>query len=107
MSSPSVARRVAISEDGRLAVRMTLTAPNCPMADVILSQVESKLRALEGVSEVNVEIVWEPKWNPDMMTEAARLELEFTGHTGPAHLRKDSRYNPLTIGRKSPRKPGR
>ncbi len=94
-----------VADDGAVRVKMTLTAPNCPMADVIIGQVESKVRAVEGVSSVDVEIVWEPKWNPDMMSEAARLELEFTGHTGPAHLRKDHGYSSLTIGRSGKRNP--
>ncbi|WP_205943305.1 DUF59 domain-containing protein [Pedobacter frigoris] len=54
---------------------MTLTAPNCPAAQSLPSEVESKLKALGGVNEVSVEIVWEPSWNRDMMSEAARLEL--------------------------------
>ena len=81
-----------------VAVTMTLTAPNCPMAEQIVRDVESKVRTVEGVEDVTVELVWEPKWNADMMSEAAKLELEFTGHTGPAHLRKD-RFSSLTIGR--------
>jgi FeS assembly SUF system protein len=85
-------------DGGRVRVRMTLTAPNCPMADVIVEQVRSKIRAIEGVDDVAVEVVWEPKWGPEMMSEAARLELEFTGQTGPAHLRRDKRSS-LTIRR--------
>jgi FeS assembly SUF system protein len=89
-----------------VTVRMTLTAPNCPMADVILAQVRSRLAAIDGVKTVHVDLVWEPKWSPDMMSEAAKLEMEFTGHTGPAHLRKSAKdkFSSLTIDRK-PRKP--
>lgn len=54
---------------------MTLTAPNCPAAQSLPAEVESKLRSLGGVNEVSVEVVWEPSWNRDMMSEAARLEL--------------------------------
>ncbi len=89
---------------GVASVRMTLTAPNCPMADVILSQVKAKVAAVEGVTETNVELVWEPKWDPDMMSEAAKLEMEFTGHTGPAHLRKD-KFSQLTVGKTMRKKP--
>jgi FeS assembly SUF system protein len=88
-----------IADDGAVVVRMTLTAPNCPMADVILAQVQSKVRAVEGVTSADVEIVWEPKWEPEMMSEAAKLELEFTGHTAPAHLKRD-KFSKLTINRK-------
>jgi FeS assembly SUF system protein len=82
-------------------IRMTLTAPNCPMADVIVRQVENAVRAVEGVGAATVEIVWEPKWDPSLMSEAAKLELEFTGHAGPAHLRRD-RFSSLTVGRTPP-----
>lgn len=85
-------------EGDAVQVRMTLTAPNCPMADVILQQVRQKVQSVEGVSAVEVELVWEPKWDPDMMSEAAKLEMEFTGHVGPAHLRKD-KFSKLTVGR--------
>ena len=96
---------LALPAADAVVVRMTLTAPNCPMADVIVQQVETKLRAVEGIETVTVELVWEPKWDPDMMSEAARLELEFTGHTGPAHLRKD-KFSSLTVGR-TPKPPQR
>ena len=88
-----------IGDGGAVRVQMTLTAPNCPMADVIVKQVETKVAAVDGVTAVEVDLVWEPKWNPDMMSEAARLDLEFTGHTGPAHLRKDRGFSSLTVGR--------
>lgn len=88
-----------VAEDRSVRVRMTLTAPNCPMAEEIVRQVETKLRELDAVTAVDVELVWEPPWNPDMMSEAAKLELEFTGHTGPAHLKKGP-FSSLTIGRK-------
>lgn len=97
---------LAVADDGAVRVEMTLTAPNCPMADVIVKQVETKVAAVEGVTGVEVELVWEPKWNPDMMSEAAKLDLEFTGHTGPAHLRKDHGLSSLTIGRTGKGKPG-
>lgn len=59
----------------RVAVKMTLTAPGCSMGEFIKQDVEDKIRGLAGAAEVNVELVWEPPWNPSMMTEAARLEL--------------------------------
>jgi len=99
-----------VADDDAVTVRMTLTAPNCPMAEMIVRQVEERVRAVPGVGTVRVDLVWEPKWDPDMMSEAAKLEMEFTGHTGPAHLRK-SPFSSLTVGRtdrddrKPPRKP--
>lgn len=89
-----------VDEQGVAQVRMTLTAPNCPMADVILAQVLEKVKLVEGVMDANVELVWEPTWEVSMMSEAAKLELEFTGHTTPAHLRKD-KFSSLTIGKTS------
>jgi len=54
---------------------MTLTSPGCPVAGMILQQVESKVRAVEGVTGAKVELVWDPPWTQDSMTDAARLEL--------------------------------
>ena len=68
---------VDLTDDGELNVDMTLTAPNCPMADYILEDVRMKLESIEGVKKVNVRIVFEPEWNQDMMSEEAKLELGF------------------------------
>ena len=59
----------------RVDIQMTLTAPGCGMADILKQDVEIKVGDLEGVEEVVVELVFEPPWNPGLMTEAARLEL--------------------------------
>ncbi|MFC1550311.1 putative Fe-S cluster assembly protein SufT [Candidatus Neomarinimicrobiota bacterium] len=56
-------------------VQMTLTAPGCGMGGVIAAEVERKIEALPGVAEVRVNLVWEPQWNRDMMSEAALLQL--------------------------------
>ena len=56
-------------------VKMTLTAPGCGMGPVLKQDVENKLLSLEGIDDVNVELVWEPQWNQGMMTEAAKLQL--------------------------------
>ncbi len=93
---------IDVRDDGAATVTMTLTAPNCPMADVIVGQVESRVREVAGCSSVEVKLVWEPAWTPEMMSEAAKLELEFTGHTGPAHLRPGRRFAPLSIRRTPP-----
>ncbi len=70
---------IDISDTGEVVVRMTLTAPNCPMAGVIVMQVEAKVRAVEGVTGVKVELVWDPPWTPDRMTEAAKLDAGIFG----------------------------
>ena len=56
-------------------VKMTLTAPGCGMGPVLAQDVQNKLISLEGIEDVNVELVWEPQWNQNMMTEAAKLQL--------------------------------
>ncbi|HEX6735261.1 MAG TPA: DUF59 domain-containing protein [Azonexus sp.] len=62
-------------ECGRVKVRMTLTAPGCPVAQTFPQTVADALRQVPGVEEVDVELVWEPHWNKAMMSEAARLQL--------------------------------
>jgi probable FeS assembly SUF system protein SufT len=59
----------------KVDVKMTLTAPGCGMGPVLKQDVENKLISIEGVDDVNVELVWEPQWNQGMMTEAAKLQL--------------------------------
>jgi FeS assembly SUF system protein len=66
---------VEVSEDGRAEVRMTLTAPACPVAGAIVEEVAEKAGQVEGVSTSHVELVWDPPWSPDRMSEAAKLEL--------------------------------
>ena len=67
--------KIDLADDGALTVDMTLTAPNCPMADFILEDVRQKHESIEGVTSVNVNIVFEPEWTQDMMSEEAKLEL--------------------------------
>ncbi|MBL7014616.1 MAG: putative Fe-S cluster assembly protein SufT [Candidatus Marinimicrobia bacterium] len=63
-------------DDGKLvAIQMTLTAPGCGMGHIIADEVKRKVNGIQGVEDVSVELVWEPQWNRDMMTEEARLEL--------------------------------
>ena len=68
---------IDLSDDGALRVDMTLTAPNCPAADFIVEDVRIKLESVEGVKSVDVNIVFEPEWNQDMMSEEAKLELGY------------------------------
>lgn len=58
-------------------VQMTLTSPSCPSAEVIPGEVEQKLKAIEGINDVKVEITFDPPYSQDMMSEAAKLELGF------------------------------
>ena len=68
---------IDIAEDHSVAVRMTLTSPMCPVAGSLPPEVEAKVASVPGVSAASVEVVWEPPWNPSMMSEGARLELGF------------------------------
>ena len=56
-------------------IEMTLTSPNCPVAEELPSEVKDNIKKLEGVSEVHLKIVWDPPWDKDKMSEAAKLEL--------------------------------
>ncbi len=69
--------KVEIEDEQRVAITMTLTSPMCPVAEILPGEVETRVRAVEGVSAAAVELVWDPPWNPSMMSEAARLELGF------------------------------
>lgn len=69
----------ATEEEGpfTLEVDMTLTAPNCPAADYIVEDVQQKLESVKGLEKVTVNLVFEPEWDKDMMTEEAKVELGF------------------------------
>ena len=66
---------IDIDTDGKCNIEMTLTSPACPVAGTLPPEVEAKVAEVEGISEAKVEIVWDPTWSPELMTEAARLEL--------------------------------
>jgi FeS assembly SUF system protein len=66
---------IKVEDPDKVHIKMTLTSPQCPVAESLPIEVESKLNSLDEVSQASVEIVWEPSWNPDMMSEAAKLEL--------------------------------
>lgn len=68
---------VDVSEGREAYVRMTLTSPMCPVAETLPPEVEEKVRGVEGVSDVKLDLVWDPPWNPGMMSEAAKLQLGF------------------------------
>jgi FeS assembly SUF system protein len=66
---------VDVSDTDAVSITMTLTSPNCPVAETLPMDVERKVAAVDGVAAVQVDITWDPPWTPDMMSEAARLEL--------------------------------
>lgn len=68
---------VNVKEDFEVEIIMTLTAPNCPVADSMPNEVNEKIKALDGVKNVHVELTFEPPWDKDMMSEEAKLDLGF------------------------------
>ncbi len=68
---------VSVSETREVEILMTLTSPMCPVAESLPIEVESRVRGVDDVHDVHVELTWDPPWTPEMMSEAAKLELGF------------------------------
>ena len=69
--------KIDVTDDFVVNIDMTLTAPSCPAADFIMEDIHQKVSSIEGVKEVNIELVYEPEWTKDMMSEEAKLDLGF------------------------------
>ena len=69
--------KIDVSDNGEVALDMTLTAPNCPAADFIMEDIRQKVEWVEGVTSATINLVFEPEWDKDMMSEEAKLELGF------------------------------
>jgi len=67
--------KIEVIENTKISIDMTLTSPNCPVAESLPKDVKDNIMKIKGVSEVNLNLVWEPPWNKDKMSEAAKLEL--------------------------------
>tara|TARA_B100001123_G_scaffold161031_1_gene185930 strand:+ start:622 stop:924 length:303 start_codon:yes stop_codon:yes gene_type:complete len=67
--------KIEIDEKNKVNIDMTLTSPNCPVAESLPKDVKENIKKIEGVSDVNINVVWEPPWDKDRMSEAAKLEL--------------------------------
>jgi len=67
--------KVDLQDDGMLVIDMTLTAPSCPAADFLIEDISQKMRSVEGVKDVKINLVFEPEWTKDMMSEEAKVEL--------------------------------
>lgn len=67
--------RIEVQDDNSVEIDMTLTAPNCPAADFMMEDVRQKVESVEGIGEVKLNLVFEPEWSQDLMTEEAKLEL--------------------------------
>jgi FeS assembly SUF system protein len=92
---------LAIQDDGKVRIEMTLTAPNCPVADQIVSDVRTAVAGVEGVPDAEVKLVFQPPWSPEKMSEVGRLELQAMG-VDPDRAKQSLAKRPtsLTIGRK-------
>lgn len=66
---------IDVSASGNVVIKMTLTAPGCPVAQTFPGDVENKISSIDGVNKVHVELVWDPPWTRDQMSEAAQLQL--------------------------------
>lgn len=69
--------KIDVSDSADVAIDMTLTAPNCPAADFIMEDVRQKVESIDGVNSATINLVFEPEWDKDMMSEEAKLELGF------------------------------
>lgn len=69
--------KIDVADDGAVLLDMTLTAPNCPAADFIMEDIRQKVESVEGVTSATINLVFEPEWDKDMMSEEAKLELGF------------------------------
>ena len=69
--------KIDLQDDGEAVIDMTLTAPNCPAADFIMEDVRQKIESVEGVTQATVNLVFEPEWDKEMMSEEAKLDLGF------------------------------
>ena len=67
--------KIEVDEKNKVSVDMTLTSPNCPVAESLPNEVKENIKQVEGVSDVNLNLVWEPPWDKNKMSEAAKLEL--------------------------------
>ena len=66
---------VTVDENNKVYVKMTLTTPNCPVAESLPNEVKNSIKEIKEVNEVDLDLVWDPPWNKSMMSEAAKLEL--------------------------------
>ena len=89
---------VDVNDDGAVSIEMTLTSPNCPVAEALPQQVREKVAAVDGVTSANVEVVWEPAWTSEKITEDARLQLDMMGIDWADPVPK-SPFTPMTFGK--------
>ena len=66
---------VKVHDNLQAYIKMTLTSPHCPAAETLPTEIETKTKSIPGIADVEVDVVWDPPWEPDMMSEVAKLEL--------------------------------
>ncbi|MCH2135962.1 MAG: DUF59 domain-containing protein [Phycisphaerales bacterium] len=89
-----------VDDLGAVRIVMTLTTPNCPVAETMPGMVEKAVRTVAGVRDVHIDLVFDPPWDPSRMSEAAKLELDFTGKFDPAAISR-RKSTPLTVNRRN------
>jgi FeS assembly SUF system protein len=89
-----------VDDDGAVAVTMTLTTPNCPVAEMIPQNVKQAVEAVEGVASAEIKLVWEPPWKPEMMSDDAKLALDYIPGSGVAGFAAKRSMAQVTIGRR-------
>ena len=67
--------KIEVNEENKVIIEMTLTSPNCPVAESLPKEVKDSVMQVEGIDKVDLDLVWDPPWNKSMMSEAAKLEL--------------------------------
>jgi metal-sulfur cluster biosynthetic enzyme len=68
---------IDVQDNGNVQIDMTLTAPSCPASDFLMEDIRMKVESVEGVKSLDIQLVFEPEWDKDMMSEEAKLELGF------------------------------
>jgi FeS assembly SUF system protein len=89
-----------VTAENDVDVRMTLTTPNCPVADELPRQVKQAVERVAGVHSANVALVWQPQWSSEMMSEDAKMQLEMMGISWKDPKPAGTRFTGLTVGRK-------
>ena len=67
--------KIEINNENKVEIEMTLTSPNCPVAESLPKEVKNNILKIDGIKDVNLKLVWDPPWSKDKMSEAAKLEL--------------------------------
>ena len=90
---------IDLNDDGNIGIKMTLTAPGCMMGGMIAEEVKSKVKAMNGVKDAKVELVWDPPWSPDKMSEEAKAQMGISSLTPTSipSANSGNAYSPQTF----------